>query len=174
MTEAYVALGSNIGDRKANIMKALDFLLEKTVVLQVSALYETKPMYVENQDWFLNGVVKVETDLTPQELLSFFKEIEQKMGRVCVERNGPRIIDVDILFYGSQVISENNLTVPHPRIEERAFVLVPLAEIAPNLIHPIHKKRVSELLSQLKYTPSEISIKVKAVDLMVKKFESSS
>jgi 2-amino-4-hydroxy-6-hydroxymethyldihydropteridine diphosphokinase len=173
MIEAYVALGSNLGDREANIKKALNFLNEKMRIIQVSALYETRPMYVENQGLFLNGVIKVETDLEPQALLRLFKEVEQKMGRVCVERNGPRIIDVDLLFYGTQIITENNLVVPHPKIEERDFVLVPLAEIAPNLIHPIHKKRVSELLSELKYNPAEIRVKVKAEDLMGEKCEGS-
>ncbi|MCW4025360.1 MAG: 2-amino-4-hydroxy-6-hydroxymethyldihydropteridine diphosphokinase [Candidatus Bathyarchaeota archaeon] len=166
MTEAYIALGSNIGDRKVNIKKALQFLTEKLKILQVSALYENKPMYIENQGMFLNGVVKVETDLAPQKLLRFFKDIEQRMGRVCVERNGPRIIDLDILFYGQQVIDEDGLKVPHPKIEERDFVLVPLTEIAPNLMHPIHKKTISKLLSELKYNPSEISVNVKADDLM--------
>ena len=114
MVEAYIALGSNIGDRKANINRALGLLKDKVRVIKASSLYETKPMYVEQQDWFLNAVAKIETELPPKELLGFLKSIEQKMGRKPVERSGPRIIDLDILFYGSQVVDEGDLQVPHP------------------------------------------------------------
>jgi dihydroneopterin aldolase/2-amino-4-hydroxy-6-hydroxymethyldihydropteridine diphosphokinase len=156
MVEAYIAFGSNIGQREANIKKALGFLKEKTKIIKTSSLYETKPMYIEDQGWFLNGAAKVETELTIREFLVFLKSIEQKLGRKAVARNGPRIIDLDILFYGNQIVSENDLRIPHPKISERPFVLVPLAEIAPNFVHPFCKKTVSKMLSELVYDKSEI------------------
>ncbi len=156
MVEAYIALGSNIGDREANIKKAFDLLKEKTKIIKTSALYETKPMYIKEQGWFLNSTAKIDTQLTLRELLFFLKNIEQKLGRKPVERNGPRIIDLDILFYGTQVVNKKDLQIPHPKMVERAFVLVPLAEIAPSLIHPISKKTIVQLLSELDYDKSEI------------------
>jgi len=164
MVEAYIALGSNLGDREANIKKAIDALKVRIKIVKASSLYETKPMYIEDQGWFLNCAVEVETDLTPKELLKFLKNIEQKLGRKTVRRNGPRIIDLDILFYADQILKENDLQVPHPKIEERSFVLVPLAEIAPNLIHPVNKKTVADMLSELVYDRSEITFKTKIND----------
>ncbi len=156
MVEAYIALGSNIGDREGNINKAVEILKQKLKIIKTSSLYETKPMYIEKQGWFLNGAAKVETELMPKELLDFLKIIEKELGRKEVERNGPRIIDLDILFYGSQIVNENDLHIPHPKIQERAFVLVPMAEIEPNLIHPIYNKTISKLLTELNYNKSEI------------------
>jgi len=161
MVEAFIAFGSNIGNREANINNAFDLLKQKMSIVKRSALYETKPMYVQEQDWFLNGAAKVETKLPPRRLLLFLKDIEQKLGRKSVERNGPRIIDLDILFYGKQIVDENDLHVPHPKIEERAFVLVPLVEIAADFVHPVNHKTVRELLSQLDYDKSEIKRKKK-------------
>jgi 2-amino-4-hydroxy-6-hydroxymethyldihydropteridine diphosphokinase len=164
MVEAYIALGSNLGDREANIKKAFDALKERIQIVKTSSLYETKPMYVEDQGLFLNCAAKIETNLAPEELLKFLKNIEQKLGRKTLGRNGPRIIDLDILFYGDQILKENDLQVPHPKIGERPFVLVPLAEIAPNLIHPVNKKPIADMLSELDYDKSEISFKPKKND----------
>ena len=159
MVEAYIAFGSNIGNREANINNAFDLLKQKMNIVKRSALYETKPMYVEEQDWFLNGAAEVETKLTPDELLLFLKYIEKKLGRKSVKRNGPRIIDLDILFYGKQIVDAKDLHVPHPKMEERAFVLVPLAEIAANFVHPGNHKSVFELLAKLDYDRTEIKRK---------------
>ncbi len=159
MVETYIAFGSNIGDTEANINRALEILKQEIKILKVSSFYETKPMYLENQEWFLNGAAKVETELTPKNLLDFLKNAEKKMGRKEVGRNGPRVIDLDILFYGDQIINESDLHIPHPKIGERAFVLVPLAEIEPDLIHPVYRKSVTTLLADLKYDKSEIKPK---------------
>lgn len=159
MVEAYIAFGSNIGDKEGNINRAFEVLKQKIKIIKTSSLYETKPMYIENQALFLNGAAKVDTELKPKELLDFLKNTEKKLGRKETKRNGPRIIDLDILFYGDQIINKDDLLVPHPKIQERAFVLVPLAEIQPNLIHPVYKKTIAELLSELKFDKSEIKLK---------------
>ncbi len=131
MVDVFVGLGSNIGDRVDNMRKAIEFLKEKVIVLNVSSMYEPEPMYLEDQNWFVNCVVKLETDLSPRELLHYVKDLERRMGRTEGVRYGPRIIDLDILFYGSSVIRSRELEVPHPRLTERRFVLVPLAHLAP-------------------------------------------
>jgi 2-amino-4-hydroxy-6-hydroxymethyldihydropteridine diphosphokinase len=118
--------------------------------LAMSSVYETEPMYLDDQGWFLNCVVVVETDIEPVELLGWLKETETKMGRdQQAARNTPRLIDMDILFYGERVVSAPALQVPHPRIAERAFVLVPLDEVRPLLVHPVLRKTMAELLEEL-------------------------
>jgi 2-amino-4-hydroxy-6-hydroxymethyldihydropteridine diphosphokinase len=118
-------------------------------ILSLSSVYETEPMYVRDQGWFLNCVVAVETDSKPASLLSWLKHTEKKIGRRDAPKNAPRIIDMDLLVYGDKVLSAANMTVPHPRMAERAFVLIPLDEIRPRLIHPVTGKTASEMLKSL-------------------------
>ena len=149
MNGIYLSLGSNIGARAGNIARALAELPEHGVrVVGRSSLYETEPVEFLAQGWFLNCVVEVQTDLAPVELMRALLDIERAMGRERVAPKGPRIIDVDILLYGSRVVREADLEIPHPRMAERRFVLVPFAEIAPGGVHPVLKKTVAELLAE--------------------------
>ena len=145
----YLALGSNLGDRQSNLETAICHLSPDVRVKQLSSIYETPPWGFEDQPPFLNMVVMVETRLTPENLLKFIKNLEIDMGRKESFRNGPRLIDLDILFYGKLVSDKPGLVIPHPRLHERAFVLVPLVEITPDLIHPILKVTIRELLSRV-------------------------
>ena len=150
MTGIYLSLGSNVGERGENIARAIAALAGFGVrVVKRSALYETEPVEMREPEWFLNCVVEAQTDLPPRELMRALLEIERSLGRertASVTRKLPRIIDLDILFYGSEVIREAGLEIPHPRMAERRFVLVPLAEIAPGVMHPVLKKTVREVL----------------------------
>lgn len=156
MVDVFIAIGSNLGDREDNVKKALQLLKKKMRVLKVSSTYETEPMYVEDQNWFLNCVTKIETDLPPQELLGYLKDTEQRMGRQKETRYGPRIIDLDILFYGKEVVRQNDLEIPHPKIQERPFVLIPLVEIEPEFVHPLLHKTAINLLAELNSDKSVI------------------
>ncbi len=145
----YLSLGSNLGDRQANLRNATGRLLELGDVLEVSSLFETEPVEVTDQPWFLNCAVAVRTELIPREFLVGILEIERSMGRQRTQPKGPRIIDIDILLFGPAHIKTPTLTVPHPAMAERRFVLEPLAEIAPDVKVPLLKKTVRELLDSL-------------------------
>jgi len=147
---AFIGIGSNQGLARENCEQAVKELglLEKVWVESNSSLYETAPLGIENQDWFINSVIKIKTTLPPLTLLDELLGIEEKMGRVRRIKWGPRIIDLDLLFYEDLIISETNLTVPHPELHKRKFVLEPLKEIAPKLFHPLLKKTVEELTKE--------------------------
>lgn len=145
----YLALGSNLGDRQNNLNTAIDLLRRRIRIEQLSSMYETEAAYVTDQPSFYNLVLRAETELAPAELLAFLKAIENEMGREKTIRFGPRLVDVDILLYGDECIDTPTLTVPHLRMTERAFVLVPLAEIAPEVKIPGTDKSVSKLLENL-------------------------
>jgi 2-amino-4-hydroxy-6-hydroxymethyldihydropteridine diphosphokinase len=146
---AYIGLGSNLGDRKQNLAQALKLMSKHLVIEQISCIYETEPIGYKDQPLFLNAVCRISTELSPQQLLGLAKKIEIKLGRVPSFPNAPRPIDIDILFYSDKVFSDKELTIPHPRLAERAFVLMPLAEIAPGLVHPEKGKTAIELLTDL-------------------------
>ena len=146
MVTVYLGLGSNMGDRQEHLNRALDFLSQRLRVVQVSSVYDTEPVGNPEQPRFLNLVCQVSTGLEPMALLTLVKGIESKLGRLPSTSNAPRPIDMDILFYGDQVIETPKLTIPHPRLTERTFVLIPLAEIAPDLVHAVNGKTVKELM----------------------------
>jgi len=149
MTTAYLGLGSNLGDRGQNLAQAVELLSQQVAVEQLSSVYETEPVGYDEQPLFLNAACRISTELSPEELLGLAKEIETKLGRVPSFPNAPRPIDIDILFYDDEIVRSQELTIPHPRLAERAFVLVPLVEIAPELVHPENGRTVRDLLSDL-------------------------
>lgn len=150
--KVYLSLGSNMGDKRENLLEAIKRVgeLENTEVVKSSTILETEPFGYIEQDNFLNACLEVKTLLTPQEFLSFILKIELDMGRVREIKWGPRVIDIDILFYDNEIIQEDNLAVPHPWICEREFVLEPLSEIAPNYVHPLERKTIMMLARKLK------------------------
>ena len=157
---AYLGVGSNQGDRHAHCAEAIALIAASghTRILDQSSWYLTEPWGYHDQDEFINLVLKVETGLAPPELLRFLKEIEEKLGRHKTVPFGPRTIDLDILLYGDRVIQSPELTIPHGRLGERGFVLVPLAEIAPQLVHPVHNKTISRLVAELRDTRRVVKV----------------
>lgn len=143
----YLALGSNMGIRLANLKNAINNLTPQMAVKEKSHVYETPPWGFKEQPPFLNQVVKVETYLQPEALIQHLKRLESVMGRVPNFKNGPRVIDIDILFFDDLVLDSPTVQIPHPRLHERAFVLTPLADLAPALVHPVLNKSVSMLLA---------------------------
>lgn len=149
---AYIGIGSNVGDKLHHCERAISEILkiDRHKLLAKSSLFKTQPIGYTSQDWFVNGVIKIETDLEAPQLLQTLKTIESQLGRAETFRWGPRTIDLDILFFDDIEIHTKELQIPHPLIQDRQFVLIPMAEIDRNLIHPVFKKTVQELLNNLK------------------------
>jgi 2-amino-4-hydroxy-6-hydroxymethyldihydropteridine diphosphokinase len=146
---AYIGIGSNVGDREVNCRKAIELLAESGKVVGVSSLYRTEPVGYHEQEDFLNAVAKVETDRTPAELLAVCLAVEDRLGRKRGLRWGPRTADLDILLYGNQVVNQPGLSIPHPRMAVRRFVLIPLVEIAPDAVEPLLHRTAAQLLEEL-------------------------
>jgi 2-amino-4-hydroxy-6-hydroxymethyldihydropteridine diphosphokinase len=159
MTIVYLGLGSNLGDRVGYVQQALGLLKDthSVRVISTSSFYETEPVGYKDQDWFVNAAVAVDTSLSPGELLERCQRIEQQLGRQRDPENqdGPRTIDIDILFYDSLVLNEPGLTIPHPRLHERAYALVPLLEINPRMVHPVLNQTVEQMHHAL-VAPEEV------------------
>ncbi len=152
METLYLALGTNLADRFANLQAALAALPPAVKILQSSPIYETEPWGVTDQPAFLNMVIQGETRLSPTDLLSHLKRLEKDLGRLPSIRYGPRLIDIDILFYNELVLNSPELTIPHPHLQERAFVLVPLADLIPDLLHPVLHRPIRTLLKEVDTT----------------------
>ena len=146
---AYLSLGSNVGDREANLRQAIRHLESLGQIAAVSSFYETEPVEFTHQAWFLNCAVAIKVEKTPMQFLCQLLRIEEEMGRQRVQRKGPRTIDIDILLFDEWVVNAADLTIPHPAMHQRRFVLEPLLEIAPQAHHPVLKKTVRELLDEL-------------------------
>ena len=146
---AYLSLGSNLGDRRANLRNAIGKLLNVGQIVAVSSFYETEPVEFTDQPWFLNCAVALQTNLSAEDFLPEIMAIEREMGRQRTQPKGPRTVDIDILLFGKAVLGSAKLTIPHPAMHQRRFVLEPLAEIAPDIQHPVLKKSIREMLQAL-------------------------
>lgn len=150
MKTVYLSLGSNLGDRRAHLARARELLeTPDLAILRASSIYETEPRDVRDQPWFLNQVIEAQTRLLPRQLLAHVRKIERRTGRRPTFVKGPRVIDIDILLYDGSVLKTSDLQIPHPRMAERRFVLQPLAELAPDLRHPVTARSVREMLTGL-------------------------
>jgi 2-amino-4-hydroxy-6-hydroxymethyldihydropteridine diphosphokinase len=150
MKIVYLALGSNLGDRSGNLARAIERLSSDDLrVVRVSSVWETEPRDLPNQPWFLNQVIEIETNLFPRQLLQRLHRIERELGRVRTTPKGPRLIDIDILLFGRAVVNAPDLEIPHPRMTERRFVLEPLAELVPDLRHPVTRRTVRQMLGEV-------------------------
>lgn len=149
--EAYISIGSNIGDKEKNLIEAINNLedIKGIIIDKVSSFIKTEPWGLKEQDEFLNGAIKIKTVLSPRELMEVLLNIEKTMKRERIVKWGPRIIDLDIILYDDLVTDDEYVTIPHPRMEEREFVIKPLLEIAPNKVHPLSKKRIFKMLEDL-------------------------
>ncbi len=157
----YLSLGSNIGDRKKNIAEAIDSLEKAGIrIKKKSALYETEPVGIKEQENFYNMCLAAETELEPEDLLKKIKEIEAKIGRLPSQRWGPRIIDIDILFYNNIIFENEDLKIPHPEILNRKFVLIPMAEIAGDYVHPVINSKIKDILKNSNLIEKVIKIGV--------------
>ena len=149
MATAYIGIGSNLGNRHENCLRAIELLQRKQVIAtKLSSLYETEPWGMKDQPRFINMAIQIETSLEPSELLTVLKEIEKEIGREKSSKWEPRTIDLDILLFDDIILNEDNLTIPHPLMHERDFVLRPLCEIAPDIHHPLLKLSICELMQQ--------------------------
>ena len=149
MIHVFLGIGTNLGDRKRNLQEARAALSQRLEILKESSIYQTAPWGYLDQPAFLNQVIETQTALSSLNLLDFLKQTETQLGRQANFRFGPRLIDLDILFYGNRIIQTPRLQVPHPRLTERAFVLIPLAEIAPEFVHPQNRQIIAQLLAAL-------------------------
>ena len=145
----YLSLGSNVGDRQANLEQAIAQLANLGTVVRRSSFYETEPMEVTDQPWFLNCAVELETELMPKQFIAAVLDVERSMGRKRTKKKGPRTIDIDVVLFGKSIVEMKGLTVPHPAMHLRRFVLEPIVEIAPEVRHPVFKRSMRELRDAL-------------------------